>query len=146
MGKHKQTVKHLQSVTSQNVGLLKPVCEMTSVVSRYSITFSSVQFSCSVVSSSLRLHESQHARPPCPSPTPRVHPDPRPSSQWCHPAIITGCKSFWIQERENVSLVAVFSTNANTCWSFFKNRLCFTKTSFLKNRHFLKTSFSSNGF
>ena len=42
---------------------------------------SSVQFSCSVVSDSLRPHESQHARPPCPSPTPGVHPDPRPSSQ-----------------------------------------------------------------
>ena len=49
--------------------------------------FSSVQFSHSVVSNSLRPHESQHARPPCPSPTPRVHSDSRPSSQWCHPAI-----------------------------------------------------------
>ena len=43
--------------------------------------FSSVQFSCLVVSDSLRPHESQHARPPCPSPTPGVHPDSRPSSQ-----------------------------------------------------------------
>ena len=41
----------------------------------------SVQFSCSVVSDSLRPHESQHARPPCPSPTPGVHPDSRLSSQ-----------------------------------------------------------------
>ena len=49
--------------------------------------FSSVQFSRSVVFDSLRPHESQHARPPCPSPTPRVHGDSRPSSQWCHPAI-----------------------------------------------------------
>ena len=49
--------------------------------------FSSVQFSRSVVSDSLRPHESQHARPPCPSPTPGVHSDSRPSSQWCHPAI-----------------------------------------------------------
>ena len=47
----------------------------------------SVQFSCSVVSGSLRPHELQHARPPCSSPTPRVHSDSRPSSQWCHPAI-----------------------------------------------------------
>ena len=46
-----------------------------------------VQFSCSVVSNSLQPHESQHARPPCPSPTPGVHSDSRPSSQWCHPAI-----------------------------------------------------------
>ena len=49
--------------------------------------FSSVQFSRSVVSDSLRPHESQHARPPCPSPTPGVHSDSCPSSQWCHPAI-----------------------------------------------------------
>ena len=47
----------------------------------------SVQFSHSVVSDFLWPHESQHARPPCPSLTPRVHPDSRPSSQWCHPAI-----------------------------------------------------------
>ena len=46
----------------------------------------SVQFS-SVTSDSLRPHESQHARPPCPSPTPGVHSDSRPSSQWCHAAI-----------------------------------------------------------
>ena len=52
-----------------------------------SIQFSSVQFSCSVVSDSLRPHESQHARPPCPSPTLQVHSESHPSSQWCHPAI-----------------------------------------------------------
>ena len=46
-----------------------------------------LQFSCSVVSDSLQPHESQHTRPPCPSPTPGVHSDSRPSSQWCHPAI-----------------------------------------------------------
>ena len=48
---------------------------------------SPAQFSRSLVSDSLRPHESQHARPPCPPPTSRVHPDSRPSSQWCHPAI-----------------------------------------------------------
>ena len=47
----------------------------------------SVQFSRSVVSNSLWPHELQHARPPCPSPTPVVHSDSRPLSQWCHPAI-----------------------------------------------------------
>ena len=46
-----------------------------------------LQFSCLVVSNSLRPHESQHSRPPCPSPTPGVHSDSCPSSQWCHPAI-----------------------------------------------------------
>ena len=49
--------------------------------------FSSVQFSHSVVSNSLWPHELQHARPPCPSPTPEVHSKSRPSSRWCHPAI-----------------------------------------------------------
>ena len=48
---------------------------------------SSVQFSCSVASKFLRPPELQHTRPPCPSPTPGVHPDSCPSSQWCHPAI-----------------------------------------------------------
>ena len=52
-----------------------------------SLDISSVQFSCSVVSDSLQPHESQHARPPCPSPTSWVHPNPCPSSQWCHPTI-----------------------------------------------------------
>ena len=47
----------------------------------------SVQFSRSVMSNSLRPHESQHTRPPCPSPTPGVHSNSRPSSRWYHPAI-----------------------------------------------------------
>ena len=45
------------------------------------------QFSCSLVSDSLRPHEPQHARPPCPLPTPGVHPNPCTSSRWCHPTI-----------------------------------------------------------
>ena len=49
--------------------------------------FSSVQFSPSVVSDSLRPHELQHARPACPSPSPGVQSDSRASSPWCHPAI-----------------------------------------------------------
>ena len=57
-------------------------------------TISSVQFSHSVVSDSLWPHESQHARFPCPSPTPRVHSDSRPSSQWCHPAISSSVVPF----------------------------------------------------
>ena len=51
------------------------------------LQYSSVQFSYSVMSDSLQPHESQHSRPPCPSPTPGVHSDLHPSSQWCHPAI-----------------------------------------------------------
>ena len=58
------------------------------ILSKYnSYTIQSVQFSRSVMSDSLRPHESQHARPPCPSPTPRVHSDSHQSSQWCYPAI-----------------------------------------------------------
>ena len=56
--------------------------------------FSSVQFSRSVVSKSLRPHESQHARPPCPSPTPGVHSNSCPSSPWCHPAISSSVVPF----------------------------------------------------
>ena len=52
----------------------------------YPFHFSWVQFSRSVMSDCLQPHESQHARPPCPSPTPRVHPNSCASSQWCHPA------------------------------------------------------------
>ena len=55
---------------------------------------SSVQFSHSIVSDSLRPHESQHTRPPCPSPTPRVHSNSYPSSQWCHPAISSSVIAF----------------------------------------------------
>ena len=47
----------------------------------------SVQFSRSVISNSLRPHEPQHARPPCPSPTPGVYPNSCPLSWWCHPII-----------------------------------------------------------
>ena len=56
--------------------------------------FSSVRFSHSVVSNSLRPHESQHARPPCPSPSPGVHSNSRPSSRWCHWAISSSVVSF----------------------------------------------------
>ena len=55
--------------------------------------FSSVQFSRSVMSDSLRPHELQHARPPFPSPTPGVYPNPCPSSRWCHAAISSSSPS-----------------------------------------------------
>ena len=57
-------------------------------------SISSVQFSCSVMSNSLRPHESQHARHPCPSPTPGVHSNSCPSSWWCHPAISSSVVPF----------------------------------------------------
>ena len=59
-----------------------------------SVQFSSVQFSPSVVSDSLRPHESQHARPPCSSPSPGVHSDSHPSSPWCYPAISSSVVPF----------------------------------------------------
>jgi len=59
-----------------------------------SFAFSSVQFSCSVVSNSLQPHELQHARPPCPLPTPGIHSNSRPSSRWCHPAISSSVVPF----------------------------------------------------
>ena len=54
-------------------------------MNRYKVA--SVQFSRSVMSDSLWPHETKHARPPCLSPTPRVHSNPCPSSQWCHPTL-----------------------------------------------------------
>ena len=59
-----------------------------------SILIRSDQISSSVVSDSLWPHESQHTRPPCPSPTPGVHSDSCPSSQWCHPAISSSVVAF----------------------------------------------------
>ena len=53
------------------------------------------QISRLVMSDSFRPHESQHARPPCPSPTPGVHSDSCPSSQWCHPAISSSLVPFF---------------------------------------------------
>ena len=58
------------------------------------ISSASVQFSHLVVSYSLRPHESQHTRPPCPSPTPGVHSDSRPSRQWCHSTITSSVIPF----------------------------------------------------
>ena len=55
--------------------------------------FSSVQL-LSRVQLFARPHESQHTRPPCPSPTPGVHSDSRPSSRWCHPAISSSVVPF----------------------------------------------------
>ena len=65
-----------------------------SVLLKSLFQFSSVQFSRSVVSDSLRPHGLQHARPPCPSPTPRVYPNSCPSSRWCHPAISSSVSPF----------------------------------------------------
>ena len=64
------------------------------MVTRGLLQFSSVQFSHSVVSDSFWPHELQHARPPCPSPTPRVYSNSCLSSRWCHPAISSSAVPF----------------------------------------------------
>ena len=71
-------------------GLERLLASIVSVDTR----FSSVQFSCWVVSDSLRTHESQHSRSPCPSSTLGVHPDSHPLSQWYHPAISSSVVPF----------------------------------------------------
>ena len=60
----------------------------------FTFSWGSVQFSCSVMSDSLQPHELQHARPPCPSPIPRVHSNSCPSSRWCNPAISSSVVPF----------------------------------------------------
>ena len=61
------------------------ICSSFAVVIFCKVPF--IQFSLSVVSNFLQPHELQHARPPCPSPTPGVHPNPCPLRRWCHPTI-----------------------------------------------------------
>ena len=69
---------------SEKVGL-KLNIQITKIMA--SDPISSVQFSCSVMSNSLQPHGLQHARPSCPSPTPRAYSNSCPSSRWCHPSI-----------------------------------------------------------
>ena len=68
----------------------RDVFDLSLKFSILSMPLSSVQFSHSVVSDYLQPHEPQHARPPCPSPTLRVHPNPCPSSQWCFVGLFVG--------------------------------------------------------
>ena len=77
--------------------------------------YSSVQFSRSVVSDSLQPHESQHARPPCPLPTPGVHPNPCPLSQWCHPAISSSVIPF-CSCRQSLPASGSFPVNQLFSW------------------------------
>ena len=65
-------------------------------------SYSSVQFSRSVVSDSLRPHESQHTRPPCLSPTPGLHSNSCPSSQWCHIAISSSVVPFSFPQHQSL--------------------------------------------
>ena len=87
---------------------------------RLNITNYSVQFSCSVVSDSLRPYELQHARPPCPSPTPGVHPNSCPSSQWCHPAISSSVVPFSCPQSlpasGSIPMSQLFSWGGQSIW------------------------------
>ena len=84
------------------------------------------QISRSVVSDSLRPHESQHARPPCPSPTPGVHSDSRPSSQWCHPAISWNKKRNVIIDAEKMLYKGCYIIHCT------KKVVCFDETNSIK--------------
>ena len=83
------------------------------------------QFSRSAVSDSMQPHESQHARIPCPSPTPRVHPNPCLSSRWCHPTL-SSCRPLLLLPSIFPS-IRVFSNESVLCirwpkyWSFSFN-------------------------
>ena len=83
--------------------------------------FSSVQVSRSVVFHSLRPHESQHARPPCPSPILRVHSDSHPSSQWFHPAISSSVVPFCscpqpLPASESFPMSQLFAWGGQSTW------------------------------
>ena len=83
----------------------------------------SVQFSHSVLSDSLQPHELQHARPPCPSPTPRVHSNSCPPSRWCHPAISSSVIPFSscsqsIPASESFPMSQLFAWSWPKYWSF----------------------------
>ena len=86
-------IHFLQSVNCFLLFYEPPMPGTYSILNKYLLNVS-VQFSCSVVSSSLQPHESQHARPPCPSPTLWVHSNSRPLSWWCHPAISSSVVPF----------------------------------------------------
>ena len=114
------------------------------------IQLSSVQFSRSVMSNSLPPHESQHARPPYPSPTPGVHSDSRPSSQWCHPAISSSVVPFsscpqsllasesfpmsqlftWGGQSTGVSALASFLPKKSQGWSPSGSLICIPSVMF----------------
>ena len=74
--------------------LILVVCVCACMCVMCAPSYPSVHFTCSVVSDSLWPHELQHARPPCPSPTPGVHPNSCPSNRWCHPAISSSVVPF----------------------------------------------------
>ena len=92
MGLKQKQTSHVQIIWYYFIKYIKH--EQQYAVLQEKIKFYSVQFSHSVMSNSLWPHESQYARPPCPSPSPQVHSNSHPSSQWCHPAILSSVVPF----------------------------------------------------
>ena len=89
----------------------------------FALKFSSVQFNGSVVSDSLRPHESQYTRPPCTSPSPGVHSGSRPSSPWCHPVISSSVDPFsscpqFLPASESSPMSQLFAWGGQKYWSF----------------------------
>ena len=70
--------------SATNFSIVSMTWFVTSLLSNFQTSLASVQFSCSVLSDSLRARGLQHTRPPCPSPTPRVYSNSCPLSWWCH--------------------------------------------------------------
>ena len=91
---------HVESQQLQKYEIQSLLRQMANILDKYqfvvdgSFTGIPVQFSRSVMSYYLQCHELQHARPPCPSPTPGVHSNSCPSSWWCHPAISSSVVPF----------------------------------------------------
>ena len=126
----------------------------------------SVQFSCSVVSNSLQPHESQYARPPCPSPTPGVHSNSCLSSRWCHPAISSSVIPFsscsqslpaseslpmsqlftWGGQSTGVSALASFLPKNTQDWSPLEWTVCISLQSKGLSRVFSNTKVQKHQF
>ena len=92
-------------------------------VSRHINVISSVQFSCSVMSDSLWLHGLQHARPLCPSPTPRAYSNSCPLCQWCHPTMSSSVVPFSSHLQSfpasgSFEMSWLFASGGQKCWSF----------------------------
>ena len=130
------------------------------------VQFSSAHFSRSVVSDSLRPHESQHARPDCPSPSPRVHWDSCPSSPWCHSATSSSVVPFsscrqslpalesfpmsqlftWGGQSTGVSASASFPPEKSQGWSLSEWTGCFFLQSKGLSRVFFNTTVQKHQF
>ena len=111
-------------------------CQESSLTPQFKVKvlvaqFSSVTQSCPT----LRPHELQHARSPCPSPTPRVHPNSCPSSQWCHPAISSSLTLIFTEDEislQSKGLSRVFSNTTVQKHQFFSAQLSSQSNSYIR--------------